>query len=104
MVTVITAKSGRFPLFQFSGGIMGIEEIRKLFEDIIKENGYILDEVLYVKEDGMNFLRVVIDKEGIIDVDDCVKVSKLINPILDEEDPIEENYILDVCSKEKGCE
>ena len=104
MVTVITAKSGRFPLFQISGGIMGIEEIRKLFEDIIKENGYILDEVLYVKEDGMNFLRVVIDKEGIIDVDDCVKVSKLINPILDEEDPIEENYILDVCSKEKGCE
>lgn len=83
---------------------MEIEEIRKLFEDIIKENGYILDEVLYVKEDGMNFLRVVIDKEGIIDVDDCVKVSKLINPILDEEDPIEENYILDVCSKEKGCE
>ena len=83
---------------------MEIEEIRKLFEDIIKENGYILDEVLYVKEDGMNFLRVVIDKEGFIDVDDCVKVSKLINPILDEEDPIEENYILDVCSKEKGCE
>lgn len=79
-------------------------EIRKLFENIIEENGYILDEVLYVKEDGMNFLRVVIDKEGIIDVDDCVKVSKLINPILDEEDPIEENYILDVCSKEKGCE
>ena len=83
---------------------MDIGEIRKLFEDVIEENGYILDEVLYVKEDGMNFLRVVIDKEGIIDVDDCVKVSKLINPILDEEDPIEENYILDVCSKEKGCE
>ena len=104
MVTVITAKSGNVPLFQFSGGIMNIGEIRKLFEDVIEENGYILDEVLYVKEDGMNFLRVVIDKEGIIDVDDCVKVSKLINPILDEEDPIEENYILDVCSKEKGCE
>ena len=83
---------------------MNIGEIRKLFEDVIEENGYILDEVLYVEEDGMNFLRVVIDKEGIIDVDDCVKVSKLINPILDEEDPIEENYILDVCSKEKGCE
>ena len=83
---------------------MNIGEIRKLFEDVIEESGYILDEVLYVKEDGMNFLRVVIDKEGIIDVDDCVKVSKLINPILDEEDPIEENYILDVCSKEKGCE
>lgn len=83
---------------------MEIGEIRKLFERVIQENGYILDEVLYVKEDGMNFLRVVIDKEDIVTVDDCVKVSKLINPILDEEDPIEENYILDVCSKEKGCE
>ena len=71
---------------------------------MIVDNGYILDDVLYVKEDGMNFLRVIIDKEGIITVDDCVKVSKLINPILDEEDPIEDNYILDVCSKEKGCE
>ncbi|MBS7021169.1 MAG: hypothetical protein KH135_04825 [Firmicutes bacterium] len=83
---------------------MEIGEIRKLFETVIQENGYILDEVLYVKEDGMNFLRVIIDKDGIINVDDCVKVSKLINPILDEEDPIAENYILDVCSKEKGCE
>ena len=50
------------------------------------------------------FLRVVIDKEGTLDVEDCVTVSKLINPILDENDPIEENYILDVCSKEEGCE
>ena len=83
---------------------MEIGEIRKLFETVIQENGYILDEVLYVKEDGMNFLRVIIDKDGIINVDDCVKVSKLINPILDEEDPIAENYILDFCSKEKGCE
>ena len=83
---------------------MEIGKIRELFEQVIIDNGYILDDVLYVKEDGMNFLRVIIDKEGIITVDDCVKVSKLINPILDEEDPIEDNYILDVCSKEKGSE
>ncbi len=83
---------------------MEIGKIRELFEQVIVDNGYILDDVLYVKEDGMNFLRVIIDKEGMITVDDCVKVSKLINPILDEEDPIEDNYILDVCSKEKGSE
>lgn len=83
---------------------MEIGKIRELFEQVIVDNGYILDDVLYVKEDGMNFLRVIIDREGIITVDDCVKVSKLINPILDEEDPIEDNYILDVCSKEKGSE
>ena len=41
---------------------------------------------------------------GIIDSDDCVTVRKWINPILDDNDPISDNYILDVCSKEKGKE
>ncbi len=82
---------------------MSIEvKIKKLIENIITENGYILDEVKYEKEKNINFLRVIIDKQGIMDVEDCVVVSNLINPILDKEDPIEENYILDVCSKEKG--
>lgn len=79
-----------------------MEKIKEMLEPVIKENGYVLDEILYTKESGMNFLRVVIDKEGGIEVEDCVTVSKLINPILDEKDPIEENYILDVCSKERG--
>lgn len=84
---------------------MGIEEVvTNLIKDVIVSNNYILDSVTYLKEDGNYFLRVVIDKNGIIDIDDCVTVSKLINPILDSNDPIEDNYILDVCSKEKGCE
>lgn len=84
---------------------MSIEvKIKNLIKDIITDNGYILDEVIYEKEGNIYFLRVVIDKEGIMDVEDCVTVSNLINPILDEEDPIEDNYILDVCSKEKGSE
>ena len=78
--------------------------VEGLIKDVIEENNYILDSVSYVFEDGNNFLRVVIDKNGIIDIDDCVCVSKLINPILDREDLISDNYILDVCSKEKGCE
>ena len=57
-------------------------------------------EVCHDIEGSMMFLRVIIDKEGGIDIEDCVTVSRLINPILDQEDPIEENYILDVCSKE----
>lgn len=83
---------------------MIIEQVRKLIADIIEENNYILDDILYLKEDGNMFLRIIIDKNGIIDVDDCVIVSKLINPILDEADIIKESYILDICSKEKGCE
>ena len=78
--------------------------VEGLIKDVIESNNYILDSVSYVYEDGNNFLRVVIDSSGIIDIDDCVVVSKLINPILDREDPISDNYILDVCSKEKGCE
>ena len=80
--------------------------IEKTVENIIKKPiedlGYILDEVLYLKEDGNYFLRVVIDKVGIIDIEDCIKVTKVIDPLLDDVE-IKESYILDVCSKEKGC-
>lgn len=78
--------------------------VKALIEDAVKENGYIIDEVLYVKEDGNYFLRVVIDKNGVIDVEDCVTVTRIIDPILDTVDYITDSYILDVCSKEKGCE
>ena len=84
---------------------MGLEEVvTYLIKDVITTNNYNLDAVTNTKEDGNKYLRVVIDKNGIIDIDDCVNVSKLINPILDLNDPIEDNYILDVCSKEKGCD
>ena len=62
---------------------MSVEEVvTNLIQDVIITNNYILDSVTYLKEDGNYFLRVVIDKNGIIDIDDCVFVSKLINPIL----------------------
>lgn len=80
------------------------DKIREMLEKVITDNGYILDEVIYEKENGNNFLRLIIDKKDIITVDDCVIVSDLVNPILDEVDPISDKYILDVCSKEKGCE
>ena len=79
-------------------------KVKNLIEKSVNENGYILDEVLYVKEDGNYFLRVVIDKNGVIDVEDCVIVTRIIDPILDTVDYITDSYILDVCSKEKGCE
>lgn len=80
------------------------KSIKKLIEKKVKQSGYKIDEVLYVKEDGNYFLRVVIDKKGIIDVEDCVTVTRIIDPLLDEVDYITDSYILDVCSKEKGCE
>ncbi len=81
-----------------------IDEVTNLIKKPVTEAGYNIDEVCYVKEDGNQFLRVIITKDGVIDVEDCVTVSNIINPLLDEADLIEESYILDVCSKEKGCE
>lgn len=78
------------------------EKVRKLINNDIIEAGYILDQVIYEKEGSIWFLRIVITKEGIIDIEDCIKVNNIINPILDKEDPIPNSYILDVCSKEKG--
>jgi len=80
------------------------DNVKNLIEGPIKESGYILDEVLYVKEEGNYYLRVVIDKNGIIDVEDCVTVTHIVDPLLDGVDYIKDSYILDVCSKEKGCE
>lgn len=81
-----------------------VEKVTELIKSPVEETGYMIDEILYVKEEGNQFLRVVITKNGIIDVEDCVVVSNVINPLLDEADLIKEEYILDVCSKEKGCE
>jgi len=82
---------------------MQIEEkvTELLTETLLKENIKI-DKVEYVKEGNLYFLRIFLDKEPYVDIDTCVMVSKLASPILDEANIIEDSYILDVCSKEKG--
>jgi ribosome maturation factor RimP len=80
------------------------EQVRKLIEEPIKAKGYEISDIIYEKEGNTYFLRIFIDKEGIIDIEDCVEASKIINPIMDEADIIKNTYILDVCSKEKGNE
>ena len=79
------------------------KKVKDLIEESVEKEGYILDSVEYVKEDGNYYLRVIIDKNGIIDINDCVNVTKIVDPMLDEVNYITDSYILDVCSKEKGC-
>lgn len=81
-----------------------IKEIEKLLKEEIEQLGFVLDEVVYEKENGNYFLRIIIDKIGAVSIEDCVLVTNTINPILDSNDLIKESYILDVCSKEKGDE
>lgn len=78
---------------------MSIEkEVLELIEKPINELGYENVSISFVKENGTNYLRVLIDKDDVISLDDIVKVNDLISPLLDEKDIISEPYILDVSS------
>ncbi len=69
---------------------------------IISENNFELVDVEYVKEAGNYYLRIYIDKEGGITVDDCEIVSRALGDKLDEKDFIEDSYILEVSSPGLG--
>ena len=78
---------------------MGIEEsVLKIIEKPIKALGYEDVQVKYVKEFGTQYLRVLVDKDDVIDLEDIVKVNDTISPILDEADLIQNEYVLDVTS------
>ncbi|QHT60736.1 ribosome maturation factor RimP [Paenibacillus lycopersici] len=72
-----------------------IEEMVKPFLD---ENGFELVDVEYVKEGSNWFLRVYVDKEGNIDIDECGRISEYLSEKLDENDPIPDAYFLEVSS------
>lgn len=78
------------------------KKVRELIEEEVAKMGIRIDSVVYEKEGSNYFLRIVIDRDKIIDIDTCVEVTKIINPLLDDLDVIEDSYILDISSKEKG--
>ena len=80
-------------------------------EDLIKEIGNKLDElnvyiydVLVEKEGKDTYLRVVLDAKDMIDIDRVVKATKIIDPIVEKMNLVENEYILDVYAKSKGDE
>lgn len=77
-------------------------KVRKLIEEEVTKMGITIDSIIYEKEGSNYFLRIVIDRDKIIDIDTCVEVTRVINPLLDEANIIEDSYILDISSKEKG--
>ena len=78
------------------------DKVRKLIEKPINDMGISIDSINYVKEGNNHFLRIVIDRKKILDIDTVVKVTRVVNPILDENDITNDSYILDISSKEKG--
>ena len=72
--------------------------IEELVLPITNENNIEIVDVEYVKEAGEYYLRIFIDKDGGVSLNDCEVITRAINPILDEKDPIKENYFLEVSS------
>ena len=70
----------------------------ELSENIAKDYGCYIYDVEYVKEGSLKFLRIYADKDDGISIDDCEKISRELSTLLDEKDPIKENYILEVSS------
>ena len=74
------------------------DRITSLVRDAVEQQGVILWDVRFVKEGASHYLRIFIDRDEGITIDDCTNVSHAVDPILDEADPIDCAYYLEVCS------
>ncbi len=72
--------------------------VRGIISPLADEMGYYLWDVEFVKEGADKYLRITIDNEDGITIDDCERFHRGIDPLLDESDPISEAYILEVSS------
>lgn len=75
-----------------------VSSLEKIIEPVVIQSGYELYHIEFVKESDEYFLRIYIDKDEGISLQDCEKVSRSISEILDAEDPIEDSYYLEVSS------
>ena len=79
-----------------------LEKIKELISEPISKLDLVVDSIEYVKNGKNNFLNIVLDRINGIDLDTIVEAINIINPILDEYDLIDEEYVLDISSKERG--
>ena len=74
------------------------EQVAQFAEPVVQAHGCTLWDVEYVREGGEWFLRLYIDKDGGVDISDCEAISRAVDPILDEKDPVPDSYNFEVCS------
>ena len=74
------------------------EQVAQFAEPIVNAHGCQLWDIEYVREGSERFLRLYIDKETGVDITDCEAISRAVDPVLDEKDPIAESYHFEVCS------
>ena len=74
------------------------DQVTGFAQPVVESFGCQLWDVEYVREGSERYLRLYIEKEGGVDIDDCEKIHRAIDPILDEKDPIPESYHFEVSS------
>ena len=74
------------------------EKVTQLAEPVAAELGLEIWDVEYIREAGQWYLRVYIDKDGGVSINDCEAMSRTMDPLLDEADPIQEAYVFEVSS------
>ncbi|WP_054028948.1 ribosome maturation factor RimP [Bacillus sp. FJAT-28004] len=72
--------------------------VQEMVLPYLSSNGFELVDIEYVKEGSNYFLRIFVDKEGGIDIDDCGRISEFISEQLDKNDPVTDVYFLEVSS------
>ena len=84
--------------FLMAKGGNTVQAVTALAQPIAEKLGLSLWDVRFLKEGATWYLRIFIDKDGGVSIDDCVDFTHAINPVLDEADPIEQAYCLEVSS------
>lgn len=79
-----------------------LDKIKEAIWEPMRNLSIIVCEIVYEKENGYNFLKITLDKVNGLDMDSIVEATNVINPIIDDLDLIDEEYILDISSKERG--
>lgn len=78
------------------------EAVRALVQPVAESMGLQLWDVIFVKEGPSWFLRIAIDKPGGVFIEDCENLSRAVDPLIDELDPTEHEYYLEVTSPGLG--
>ena len=73
--------------------------VEKLEIGIYEATGIPRENISFEKEDGVDTLFIKIDSDKEVDTDLCTMVSNIVNPVIDKLDLINEEYVLDICSK-----
>ena len=74
------------------------DQVTEFAKPVVESFGCRLWDVEYVREGSERYLRLYIDKDGGVDIDDCEKIHRAMDPILDEKDPIADSYHFEVSS------